>query len=445
MRHVRLAASCVLAAALLALTSTRVFAQQIFITSAQIDPGSQQLVIKGSTFSNGMHVYLFAGPIELPVVSLNSGEIRTQPPPANTPAGLYMLLVFNPANAQFGYVHYTVGATGPKGDTGAQGPKGDTGEQGPTGPQGPMGPPGPAGPAGPQGPQGPQGPPGDVTPPPPPTIFGLTFRGTPTSGPQWNFAIQSFSWGVQAIVTSGPGGGSAQINYVNLIFEKATNGTSPGVLQDVIAGKHIRDVRLEVTLLSTQQRILTLRFDPADLIPVSYSPNTPAYGQEQVTLQIDAPMLDVPFIETLPTVPAYPHAPAIGQITIGGNPAEQIYSLDGGGVQVPPPVGGLPGRAVPIDLSITKGFNQLSNGLSTSARTANHFQTVIMTVNDPSTGAPYIKYTLSDAIITLYKTVGSLSSLIDVMSFTYDKLCTEVTVGGTPTTTCWDFEANRSF
>jgi hypothetical protein len=130
MRRVRLVASCVLGVALLALTSTRVSAQQIFITSAQIDPGSHQLVIKGSTFTNGSHVYLFAGPIELPVIFLNSGEIRTQPPPDNTLAGLYMLLVFNPTNAQFGHVYYTVGATGPKGDTGAQGASGAAGAQG---------------------------------------------------------------------------------------------------------------------------------------------------------------------------------------------------------------------------------------------------------------------------------------------------------------------------
>jgi type VI protein secretion system component Hcp len=438
MRHVRLAASCVLAAALLALTSTRVFAQQIFITSAQIDPGSQQLVIKGSTFSNGMHVYLFAGPIELPVVSLNSGEIRTQPPPANTPAGLYMLLVFNPANAQFGYVHYTVGATGPKGDTGAQGPKGDTGEQGPTGPQGPMGPPGPAGPAGPQGPQGPQGPPGDATPPPPPTIFGLTLRAG-----NWNFNILNFSWGVEATVTLGSGGGTTQVNYLNLIVGKATDGTSPSVLHDVVAGTHLPDLRLEMKLLSTQQSILTLRFGHG-LIPVSYSPSTPVSGQEEVILQVLEPSVDEPFIETLPTVPPYPHAVAIGQITIGANPAEEIYSLDWNGIQVPFS-GGQFGRPVPADLSVTKVFNQFSKGLSTSARSGTHFPTVVMAVNDPSTGNPYVRYTLLNAVITLHKTVGSLSSLVDVMSFTYGKLCTDVIVGGTTTTTCWDFEANRSF
>ena len=129
MRRVRLAASCVLALLLLALASSRAEAQQLFITSAQIENG--QLVIRGSTFTNGMRVYLFAGPIELPVISLNSGEIRTQPPPASTPAGLYMLLIYHPTTAQLGFVHYTVGATGPPG------PKGDTGVAGTsTGPPG---------------------------------------------------------------------------------------------------------------------------------------------------------------------------------------------------------------------------------------------------------------------------------------------------------------------
>ena len=70
-----------------------------------------------------------------------------------------------------------------------------------------------------------------------------------------------------------------------------------------------------------------------------------------------------------------------------------------------------------------------------------HFSTVAITVNDPSTGTPHITYRLSDALITLYESDASVSSMIDTLSFSYSKLCTDVTEVGT-TTTCYDFERN---
>jgi type VI protein secretion system component Hcp len=428
MFRMRLVAVFIVAVALL--VATRANAQQLFITSAVIDQNTQQLVISGATFSTGMHVYLFAGPIELPVISLNSGEIRTQPPPVTTPAGLYMLLVFSPMSGQYGFAYYTIGATGPKGDTGAPGAKGDTGPQGPIGPQGPMGPQGVAGPA---GPQGPQGPPGNTPPPPPPPQFTLAFVAT---GATWNFNLQSFSWGA-----TNAGNGSP-VKFLDLILVKAMDTSSTQVLQDILTGRQLTSLTIMMNLLNGQ-RIVNLKFQHTQFQVASYAPNTPTAGQEQVTLQVSIPdsQLNDPFLDTLPTVPAFSHPAAIGQIAIDTNPAVDIYAFQWNGIQ--DPVSGT-GRAVPTDLSVTKVFNELSHTLPTALLHGTHFPSVTVTLNDPITAAPYVTYTLSNALVTSYTDAGSLSSLDEKASFSYTRLRTVVTIGGTTTTSCYDFASQTS-
>jgi type VI protein secretion system component Hcp len=420
MYRVRVGASCVLAVVLLAVCASRVDAQQILITSVQIDASTNQLVIAGGTFNDGMHVYLFAGPIELPVITVNSVEIRTLPPPDSTPAGLYLLQVFNPTTGEFGYVHYTIGATGPKGDTGAQGPAGPQGSQGPMGPQGPQG---DAGPAGPQGPQGPPGVP-PPPPPPPPTLFGMNLN-LPGLTPAVGLDIPGFSAGYQVL-------GRFRATPLHFFFTKPIDGTSTSFLSSVFTGHHYAAATLDVSFLSTGQRLFTLSF--TDLVLLSVSPNTPTAGFEQYEVQVGT------IRETAAPPAAYPHCAVVGTILgFGFGPSDACFVSS---LNVSIPSGAL--RPTFSDLQVTKPYDQNSHLMFALAAEGSPLGSIVVTVNDPTSGVPYLTYTLIGTHYTGFRYVDSGPSLLDVLSFSYEKLQTDITIGGVTTTTCWDLLLAKS-
>lgn len=447
----RLTAFGILTAGLLVVTPT-VTRAQISITSAHIDQSLNQLVIKGGAFSPGMRVFLFSGPVELPVLSLAPGEIRTVPPHVSTPPGLYLLLVYQPANSQFAAVHYTVGAIGPpgpRGDPGAPGPKGDAGPMGMQGPPGPQGPPGlqgpaglpgPPGPQGSAGPTGPQGPPGDATTPPPPTLFGLKLFEKSLPGAVVD--IRGFSFGVETVGTL-----PSPTRYQNLTLTRATDGKSSAFIQHAFAATFLQGVRIEIALLSTQQRIFTLGgISPGRFRVINYSPNTPSAGLEQITLQLDPSSLPTQMpVSVPPNLGTYPEPAAIGRITIGSFPAMDIYSLDWAGIQMTPPGGGGGGSVLQVttsDMVITKISNANTPSLFRSAADQEPIQRIVLSLNDPVTGTPYISHTLTETFLTQYKFAAGLPTFADVVSMRFSAIKTEITIDGVTTTTCWDFSTN---
>ncbi|HZR24145.1 MAG TPA: type VI secretion system tube protein Hcp [Vicinamibacterales bacterium] len=404
---------------LFAMLANRASAQQLFVTSAHVDTASNEFVIDGGTFSAGMHVYLFAGPIELPVISINSGEIRTSPPPSTIPPGLYMVLVFSPTTGQYGFVHYTIGDTGPAGPQGPQGVKGDTGPQGPIGPQGPVGP------AGPQGPQGPQGPPGDATPPPPPTLFAITFAMPPvtaSSPPVGN--LKSLSWGLSQSASKTP-----PPHFLDVVMTKPTDASSIGFLGGGITGTHYPTATVTVTLLATQQVLFTLNF--TDVTVSSYTPST-SQGQEEVTLAYGSVNMTLP-----PQPVGYPHTGTIGQISIpGSSTTTDLFSVAWGVVDTTSQINGRPTLG---DLTVLKVIDQRSQTWFADLMTGTPIQEVDIVLNDPATGAPpYITYKLTNVQVTSFTTAASASSFLDSVSFSFGKIQVFVTVGGVQTSFCWD-------
>jgi type VI protein secretion system component Hcp len=372
-----------------------------------------------------VRVYLFSGPIELQVLSRTSTTIRTVPPPANTPPGLYLLLVHHPTSKQYGFAHFTMGAVGPEGPSGATGPTGATGLQGPTGAQGPMGLPGAAGATGATGATGPQGPPGDATPPPPPTLFTAKLRIGGLTSPG-GLELTNFSIGVTRLPFQAA-------TFQNLTFSKPTDTLSSALVHAVHVGGAQNDARLEVFLVGTTQRLFELNFMQPRL--VSYKPGALPTGPETFEMSYT----DIQ-IGGVAVVPAYPHSNVIGRVNVGALAAGDVYSVAGGSV-LPSPGGG---QLTFSDLMVTKAFDQTSQSIYAGAISGTHWSSVVATVNAPSTTTPFITYTLTDAVITSFKTVGSLSSFVDVMSFSYERIRTDVTVNGVTTTTCWNVAENRS-
>lgn len=423
MLRVRLFVSYAIAIAVLGIIASRdAAAQQFFITSAAVDETANELVISGTGFTNGVHVYLFSGPIELPLISQTSTRIRTARPPANTPPGLYMLLVYNTTTAQYGFVHYTVGTvgpTGPPGPTGSQGPKGDTGSTGP------MGPPGTPGATGATGSTGPQGPPGDATPPPPPTLFttNLQIDGL-TSGS--GIDINNFSIGVQRAASS------PFVTFKNLTFSKPTDTLSPAFLHAIQIGDPLGGARLEVRLAGTTQRLFSLRLMDTRLL--SYKPASVPGGLET----FDMSYMDL-LVDPVSVVPSYPHSNVIGRITVGSLAPGDLYSVAGGSLLPSTPPGG---RVTFTDLMVIKPLDQISQNLYTGAIAGTRWPSAVVIVYAPNTTTPFITYTLTNAFITSFQTTGSLSSLVDAMSFAFERIRTDVTVNGVTTTACWDLVKN---
>jgi type VI protein secretion system component Hcp len=175
--------------------------------------------------------------------------------------------------------------------------------------------------------------------------------------------------------------------------------------------------------------------------PVSYSPNTPSAGFEQFTYSVPLGPhgeVDVLDLQVPSVIPAHTEPAAIGQLTVPNNAAMDIYSLEWAGLASET------GRPVPSDLIVTKGINQASHSLFNSARIGSRLATVVIKVNDPKTGVPYITYTLSDALFSLFKSDDSLPSITERLGFSPLKLNTDITIGGVTTTSCWDFVRNVS-
>jgi hypothetical protein len=149
-------------------------ADEMSIQSAHPNTATGQLVIDGSGFKNGVHVWLNG--YELQVLSVGAQQIRAKLP-TNLNPGSYRMYLSHWRGLPRSFI-VTIGSGG-TGGTGAPGPQGPAGPVGPPGPQGPQGlqgqagapgtpgqqgiqgPAGPQGAAGAQGPAGPPGPKGD--------------------------------------------------------------------------------------------------------------------------------------------------------------------------------------------------------------------------------------------------------------------------------------------
>lgn len=131
--------------------SSSVRADDTSIRSAHPSVAAGQLVIDGSGFKTGVHVWLNGS--ELKLLSVKPNEIRVKLPELDP--GNYRLILEHWKDERWsGQPRSFIVTIG----------SGGSGSPGPAGPQGPAGLPGPAGPRGAQGPQGatgPQGPKGD--------------------------------------------------------------------------------------------------------------------------------------------------------------------------------------------------------------------------------------------------------------------------------------------
>src|SRR2546422_2926212 len=131
--------------------SSSVQADDMSIRSAHPSVAAGQLVIDGSGFKTGVHVWLNGS--ELKLLSVKPNEIRAKLPELDP--GNYRLILEHWKDERWsGQPRSFIVTLG----------SGGSGSPGPAGPQGPAGPPGPAGPRGAQGLQGatgPQGPKGD--------------------------------------------------------------------------------------------------------------------------------------------------------------------------------------------------------------------------------------------------------------------------------------------
>lgn len=407
---------------LLALWAVPAHAQSVFITSAQPNTAQNRLIIKGSPFSAGMHVYLFAGPIELPVLSLTTGEIQTTLPPTTIPPGEYLLLVFQPGNGTFGTFPYTVGAMGPPGPTGETGAPGATGAMGATGPMGLQG---PAGPPGPTGATGPQGPPGPGTPPPPATLFTAQLTIAPTGQlPQLQFNVLSFSWGVQ----------SDQLNIVNdpLVVSKVMDGLSPQFVTMVASGLHRPSAHLSVKLIATQQEVFALDF--TDVVASGYSP---AAGDEGPTEKITFVYGSLNSTFPVPAL-AYQHD-AIGQIRLPNTGFFTDISALNWNVTTPPNQ-----AANPAHLVVLKPVDANSKALLQGALSGTHFTDFEIRLYEPATTTVFATYKLRDVVLPQYQLVGSGPSVSEQVAIDFARLESTVVIGGVTTTSCWDFQMARA-
>ena len=233
------------------------------------------------------------------------------------------------------------------------------------------------------------------------------------------------------------------MQFLNFVFSRAMD-TNSNSLQDLFQrAATVSGVRLEGRQLTTNQLMFVLTTTGSSPIrPVSYSPNTPSAGFEQFTYSVPLGPhgeVDVLDLQVPSVIPAHTEPAAIGQLTRAEQRANGYLLVGGAGLS-----NGTTGRAVPSDLIVTKGINQASRSLFNSARIGLRLATVVIKVNDPKTGVPYITYTMTNALMTQFKRDDSLASIIEKLSFTYEALRTDITIGGVTTTSCWDFQRNIS-
>ena len=82
-------------------------AQTISVFSAQIDTGTNSVVLEGSSFAAGTRLFLLSPPLaELSVTSTSPTQIRATLPASVAP-GTYLLLLYNQATSQFGTFTFT--------------------------------------------------------------------------------------------------------------------------------------------------------------------------------------------------------------------------------------------------------------------------------------------------------------------------------------------------
>jgi hypothetical protein len=131
--------------ALVLLSFSPAFAQQLVIKSAIPDHSAGTLFISGENFGSAPVVEING--LDSPILSASPQLLLVQVPESVVAQpGSYLLTVIRGKRAiERDVFNFTIGAVGPKGE---QGPEGQRGERGDIGPAGAVGPAGPAGPSG---------------------------------------------------------------------------------------------------------------------------------------------------------------------------------------------------------------------------------------------------------------------------------------------------------